>query len=704
MIRFLLALVLLPAGTALAQVILSVPESVPAGSGFAVDATGEPANGHMILVRLPDGSRGSYGYPASALPVKLVAPVEAGTYTVEYTVGGEAVASKALEVTPVTASLQAPRDLAALQAFELTFQGPGNAKDMVEIRSPDGAKRLDYDYARGAKKGALTMTAPEQPGDYFIIYKTYDKELARIPIRVRGVTASLEAPANVAMRSDFEVQFDGPGNHGDMILIRAADGDRLDYDYAHGKKTGTVTMTAPEAPGPYTIVYRTGETVLAEVPLVVVGSDASLKVPATVPAGADFVVGFSGPSNSGDMILVDLGGGVEGDYTYARLHTDGTLTLTAPEVLGTYAVVYRAGQSELERQDFAVVDVTASLQAPDEVEGGLVFDVSWQAEGNRGDRIDMGKAGNGDPVVWDYPIRGNPLQLKAPAEAGGYELRYRTPSGRVLATRAIRVTPPDPDPGFLNVVTGATGVFGPDSGVEIILDASGSMLQKLDGKRRIVIAKDTLAQLLGDVIPAGTSFALRVFGHKEADSCRTDLEIPLAPLVPASAKAKVAAITAMNLAKTPIGASLAKVPEDLAGVTGERIVILLTDGEETCDGDPAEAIRVLQAAGVAVRVNVIGFAIDDEELRRTFESWAALGNGEYFNARDADQLAQALSRSVRPEFVVADANGTTVARGRAGDASLSLPAGAYEVRVPGTRTPAVAVDVKSKETATVALP
>jgi hypothetical protein len=59
------------------------------------------------------------------------------------------------------------------------------------------------------------------------------------------------------------------------------------------------------------------------------------------------------------------------------------------------------------------------------------------------------------------------------------------------------------------------------SAVEIILDASGSMLQRLGGQRRIDIAKQTLTRLTSATIPAGTPFALHVFG-RELDSCQTD--------------------------------------------------------------------------------------------------------------------------------------------------------------------------------------
>ena len=78
---------------------------------------------------------------------------------------------------------------------------------------------------------------------------------------------------------------------------------------------------------------------------------------------------------------------------------------------------------------------------------------------------------------------------------------------------------------------------------EIILDASGSMLQRQNGERRIEIARRTLARLVADTIPAGTGFALRVFGNREADACRSDLEIPLGPLDVAAASAVINAIT-----------------------------------------------------------------------------------------------------------------------------------------------------------------
>jgi hypothetical protein len=93
------------------------------------------------------------------------------------------------------------------------------------------------------------------------------------------------------------------------------------------------------------------------------------------------------------------------------------LQLAAPEKLGKYDVVYWAGDTELARQSFEMVDVAASLEAPGEVEGGLFFDVGWKAEGNRGDRIDLFSAKSPEPIAWNYPIRGNPVQIQSAGRA-----------------------------------------------------------------------------------------------------------------------------------------------------------------------------------------------------------------------------------------------------------------------------------------------
>ena len=215
--------------------------------------------------------------------------------------------------------------------------------------------------------------------------------------------------------------------------------------------------------------------------------------------------------------------------------------------------------------------------------------------------------------------------------------------------------------------------------VAVVFDASGSMLQRIGGERRIDIAKQAVGTLVREVLPASVAFSLRVFGHKEADSCRTDLEMPAAPLDRAAAAAKVASIQAMNLAKTPIGESLRLTAADLAGRPPPHLIILVTDGEETCGGDAAAAIRELRSRGDDVRVNIVGFAIDELMLQETFAEWARLGNGKYFNAKDGRELAASLAGSLEVPYAVVDARGTTVATGTVNGAPVEVEPGTYRI-------------------------
>ena len=121
--------------------------------------------------------------------------------------------------------------------------------------------------------------------------------------------------------------------------------------------------------------------------------------------------------------------------------------------------------------------------------------------------------------------------MEAPRAAGSYELRYITgQSNRTLAKTAV-VVAPSGEPAKLRVLTDAKDATGAFAAAEFVLDASGSMLQKLGGDAAHRPREERADRSRERTrCPTALPFALRVFGHKEAGSCRTDLELPLAPL------------------------------------------------------------------------------------------------------------------------------------------------------------------------------
>jgi hypothetical protein len=256
---------------------------------------------------------------------------------------------------------------------------------------------------------------------------------------------------------------------------------------------------------------------------------------------------------------------------------------------------------------------------------------------------------------------------------------------------------PTPEPTAEPIQPGTLVVTAPESGVgedgagaqvsqavtiEIIFDTSGSMLAALpDGQRRIDVAQAALTDLVMNQLPPGVPVALRVFGTTP-ESCETSLLVPPQPLDPEAMAGQINAIEPVNLVKTPLGASLEQVTNDLAGVSGPKIVVLVTDGEETCDGNAAAAIQALVAQGIDVQVNIVGFALeDDDALRQQFSEWAELGNGSYFDATSAEELDEAIAAAVQAPFQVLDETGAVVASGTVGGEAVKLPAGTYTVVV-----------------------
>jgi Mg-chelatase subunit ChlD len=466
-------------------------------------------------------------------------------------------------------------------------------------------------------------------------------------------------------------------------------------------------------PGDYEIRYLMGSgnyRSLGSVPLAVTGADATLDFPSTVEAGAGLEIRWQGPDNAQDFItIVPAGAKAKAYDAYVYTARGNPAKLNAPEEAGAYEVRYLTGQAyaTLAAGALTVTPATATLEAPPTAPARASVDVTWEGPGNPTDYVVLLPAGSDNQAHGNYALvsRGRSLEIATPAEPGDYELRYVTAGKRLtLGKRPITIVP-RPAPGELQVVDESLVSSDLSGGtVAVVLDASGSMLQRLDGRRRIDLAKAALTELIADGLPDGAAFALRVFGHKEADACRTDLEIPPAPLDRSAASARLASIEAMNLAKTPIAASLEAIAADVAGRDGPLLVILLTDGEETCDGDPAQVIRKLAESDIDVRVNIVGFAIDELMLQQTFAEWARLGKGTYFNAEDGGELTASLRQSIEVPFRVVDAAGRIVATGTINGPPISVDAGSYRVEVPGDPARSVdGVSVAMDERTSVAL-
>jgi hypothetical protein len=612
-----------------------------------------------------------------------------------------------ISVAVAAPTLESPATAKIGSEVSFSVGGASNPRDFVTI-VPKTMREGGYDaYVYVGTGGTLKLVMPPTPGDYelrLLGASSPYPTLLKKPLKLEASTATLEAPAQVAAGSDFKVAWTGPKNARDFIGL--GDASRPYITYVYTSDGSPITLKAPDKAGAYEVRYflGSGNKVIASRTFIVGAVTATVSVPATLPVGANFKITWEGPNNPRDFVTIVPVGTPEKQYKAYEYTSNGNpLELRAPEQAGDYEVRYLTGQSymTLATAKVKVTSVTATVKGPASAVAGSSFAVTWTGPNNVRDFINLVKKGarEGESGSWAYTEHGSPAKLQAPLVPGEYELRYALgQSYATLASVPIQITPGKEEPGMVGVALSNTATSG--NAVEIILDASGSMLQKIGAQRRIDIARQTLAKLTSTTIPAGTPFAMRVFG-REVSSCQTDLYIPLGPLDGAAVGARIAKLEAKNGAKTPIGASLAKVAEDLASVKGERLVVLLTDGEETCDGDPAAEIEKLQKAGLSVRVSIVGFAIDDQKLALTFRQWAKAGNGAFFEANDAAGLSSALAQAMRPGFEVVDAKGTVVAEGIVGGDPVKAMPGSYTVRLKGQKAAPQAVTVKQKETANV---
>lgn len=220
--------------------------------------------------------------------------------------------------------------------------------------------------------------------------------------------------------------------------------------------------------------------------------------------------------------------------------------------------------------------------------------------------------------------------------------------------------------------------------IQLILDASGSMFKTLeDGRYRIVAAKEVLADTIS-ALPAGDDMnvGLRIYGAQTealSEEACTDSEL----VVPMQGFDRAALLDAVRGTQargaTPIAYSLELALEDFRGVEGRKLLVLVTDGEESCGGDVRGLVQRLIDEGVDVRI--IGFDLSE----RAVASFA--GAGAFEHARSATELAEALGRAVETAAPpVSDTYAITVQVTRDGQpaegASVTLVPAVGEERYP----------------------
>lgn len=171
------------------------------------------------------------------------------------------------------------------------------------------------------------------------------------------------------------------------------------------------------------------------------------------------------------------------------------------------------------------------------------------------------------------------------------------------------------------VMLGATAVSSADSGqicsedAMIVFDGSGSMAEMgfndID-EPRIFDARRAVAKAIPE-ISRNRRIGLLIYGPGGEDGCSgIDLRFP--PVEDAAPRILNAVNTLQPAGETPLTAAVGQAAQALKDVSGGGAIVLVTDGKETCGGQPCQLAA--QFAGEALTIHVIGF-----KVRGSFFSW-----------------------------------------------------------------------------------
>lgn len=183
-----------------------------------------------------------------------------------------------------------------------------------------------------------------------------------------------------------------------------------------------------------------------------------------------------------------------------------------------------------------------------------------------------------------------------------------------------------------------------------VLDGSGSMEATWEAKKsRMDVAKEILTRLVDSLrVNPSVEIALRVYGHQSARSLNncndSRLEVPFATGNHNTIISKIKTIVPKGV--TPITFSITQAAKDFPSASGYRnIMILITDGVESCGGDPCSASIELQKKGVFLRPFVIGLGLKSGNVLDCVGKFIDSENSNSFNKILNESIEKTLAKT-----------------------------------------------------------
>lgn len=197
---------------------------------------------------------------------------------------------------------------------------------------------------------------------------------------------------------------------------------------------------------------------------------------------------------------------------------------------------------------------------------------------------------------------------------------------------------------------GASREAGPVN-ILFLLDCSFSMKESLGDKVQKMDAAKTVLQQAMSRIPSDVNLGLRVFGQGYTGDAMQDCHQTalLVPLGQGNRRSIIESARQLHpYGLTPLAFALEQAAEnDFAGVKGSKTIILISDGADTCMGDPCKLIAQLPNYGIKLKVDIVGLNMkNDKNARNQLNCITEKSGGKYYDANTAAQMIESISNSI----------------------------------------------------------
>lgn len=179
--------------------------------------------------------------------------------------------------------------------------------------------------------------------------------------------------------------------------------------------------------------------------------------------------------------------------------------------------------------------------------------------------------------------------------------------------------------------------------LELIVDSSGSMGQIMtNNKTKMFYLKKMMKRFFKDQWKEKAEVGLRVYGARRKGDCKDNqLMFDFSERNMSKVQTTVAGL--FPIGRTPLFESVRLAVDDLASYDGPKRLIIFTDGEDTCGGDPCKMAEEMKKTGLDLKMFVV--AIDFDPKSKAYQNVACLGETTAV-ANNEDEMYDAFSKAL----------------------------------------------------------